>query len=84
VDKIKKIAITASGVLVGASVLALTASADTGFGTTTAVTATNGLILDVSLIIAGVVTGILGLLAALMGLGWGVKSFRKYITGKKF
>jgi len=68
---------------VGAAMLPFLAFADT-FGTSTAATEVNTLITNVAVILGSVVGVILGLLAALMGLGWGVKKFRHYITGKKF
>lgn len=71
------------GSIVGVMATAYSALADT-FGTSTAPTLVNGLITDVAVIIGAVIASILGLLAALMGLGWGVKKFRHYITGKKF
>jgi len=67
----------------GALALASQVGAE-AFSTSTAPTIVNSLISDVALIIGAVVGTILGLLAALMGLGWGVKKFRRYITGRKF
>jgi len=64
--------------------LATLALADTAFSTSSAPTLVLGMIGDVALIIGIVIGAILGLLAALLGLGWGVKKFRHYITGKKF
>lgn len=37
-----------------------------------------------ALIIGGVVAAILALLAALIGLGWGVRKFMKWVGGRKF
>lgn len=37
-----------------------------------------------ALIIGGVVATILALLAALIGLGWGVRKFKKWVSGGKF
>lgn len=34
-------------------------------------------------IIAGVISAILGLVAALVGLGWGIRKFLKWITGSE-
>ncbi len=72
-----------AGVIAGVVATCSYAFADT-FGTSTAPTLVNGLIGDVAVIIGAVVASILGLLAALLGLGWGVKKFRHYITGRKF
>lgn len=75
---IKKIAIT-----VGASFLPMLAFAD-AFSTSTAPTVVGSLISDVALVIGGVVGTILGLYAALVGLGWGVRKFKHYVSGRKF
>jgi len=74
------VGVVALGAMLGSVAVA---SAD-AFGTSTAITSVTTLQNDVAVIIGGVVVGILSLLAALMGLGWGVKKFRHYITGKKF
>lgn len=68
---------------VGAFLLPVVAYAQT-FGTSTAPTLVIDMIADVAVIIGAVVAVILGLYAALLGLGWGVKKFRQYITGRKF
>lgn len=54
------------------------------FATTTAITTTSDLITNVGLVIAGVVAAILALYAALVGLGWGVRKFTKWVGGRKF
>jgi len=69
--------LAAFGLTVGVS------SAD-AFSTSTAPTVVNNMIADVALIIGGVVAVILGLYAALTGLGWGVRKFRHYVSGRKF
>ncbi len=56
-----------------------------GAGTTTsAITTVTNLITSHALVVAGVVTAILALLAALVGLGWGVRKFLKWVGGRKF
>jgi len=54
------------------------------FSTTTAVTTVTDLITNLALVIGGVVGAILALYAGLLGLGWGVRKFRQYISGRKF
>lgn len=54
------------------------------FSTSTAVTSVTGLITDVGTVIGGVVLAILGLLAALIGLRWGVSRFMRWVGGRKF
>lgn len=81
-NKIQKIA-SGFGAFV-ASLALVTVSFGAELSTSTAPGLVNGLITDVATIIGAVVVAILGLLGALMGLGWGVKKFRAYITGKKF
>jgi thiol:disulfide interchange protein len=54
------------------------------FGTTTAVTSVTSMISSLAVIIGALVGVILGLWAALVGLGWGVRKVKAYITGKKF
>jgi hypothetical protein len=71
------------GVIAGVIATCSYALADT-FGTSTAPTLVNGLVGDVAVIIGAVVGAILGLLAALLGLGWGIRKFKNYITGRKF
>jgi len=39
---------------------------------------------DLGIIIAAVVATLLTGYVALLGLGWGVRHFKKYISGKKF
>lgn len=51
------------------------------FDTTLAVQEVMGMITDVSLIVAGVVSVILGLVAALVGLGWGIRKFLSWVMG---
>jgi len=63
---------------------AVTAGAQTAFSTSTAGTTISSMITDVALIIGGVVGTILALYSALVGLGWGVRKFRRYVSGKKF
>jgi len=54
------------------------------FSTSTAITTVTTSITDVALIIAGVIAAILGLWAALTGLGWGMRKFKHYVSGRKF
>jgi len=54
------------------------------FSTSTAVTTVTDFIGDLSVVIAGIVGGILALLAALVGLGWGIRKFLKWVGGRKF
>jgi len=76
---IKRIALA-----VGVSALPFLAFADTAFGTSTAVTTVTTLIGDVALIIGGVIATLLSLYAALVGLGWGTRKFKQYVSGRKF
>jgi len=39
---------------------------------------------DVGTVIAFVIPAIIGVLVALLGLGYGVRLLKKYVTGKKF
>jgi len=54
------------------------------YSTTTAATAVTGLVSDVGSQLATVIPVILVLLAALIGLGWGVRKFMRHVSGKKF
>jgi len=54
------------------------------YSTSTAASSVTTLVSDVSAVITQVVVVILALLAALLGLGWGVRKFKRYITGRKF
>lgn len=54
------------------------------FSTSTAAQAVNDAISNTSATIYSVVPVILGLLAALIGLGWGVRKFKAHVSGKKF
>lgn len=54
------------------------------YSTSTAVTSVTGNISDVASIIGGVVGAILALMAALIGLGWGVRKFQRHVSGRKF
>jgi len=54
------------------------------FATTTAVTTVTDLVTQLALVIAGVVASIIALYAALLGLGWGIRKVRHYISGRKF
>jgi len=72
---------------VGAAALGLVVSSvayAAEFSTSTAPTLVNQTITDVAVIIGAVIGSILGLLAALLGLGWGIRKFKAYITGRKF
>jgi len=76
-----------AGVVAASSALVLglaSVASAAEFGTSTAPTLVNDMISDVAVIIGAVVVTILGLLAALLGLGWGIRKFRGYITGRKF
>jgi len=82
---INKIKIATFGL--GAMLLTLISSTQAhaqAYSTSTAVTSINNLTADVSQMITGSITAILVLLAALLGLGWGVRHFRRYIAGRKF
>jgi len=71
------------GAVVVASALApMLAFAD--YSTTTAVANILTVITDTGAVIGGVIVAILGLYTALTGLGWGLKKFRKYVSGRKF
>jgi len=70
--------VAASAVAVATPFLAF---ADTAFGTSTAPTVVTDFIAQVAVIIGIVVAAILGLMAALIGLGWGVAKFGMWIAG---
>lgn len=67
---------------IGAAVLPILAHAQ--MSTSTVVTSVNSNITDVATILGGVIASILALLAALTGLGWGVRKFRQHVSGRKF
>jgi len=52
--------------------------------TSTVPTVVNNVTSDVSQIVYQVIGGILALMVALLGLGWGVRRVKRYITGRKF
>jgi len=54
------------------------------YSTTTAAADVNTAIANVGSTIGTVVPVILVLLAALIGLGWGVRKFRQHVSGRKF
>lgn len=54
------------------------------YSTTTASTNVISNINDVGATIGAVVPTILVLMAALIGLGWGVRKFRQHVSGRKF
>jgi len=54
------------------------------YSTSTAVTDQNALVADVGSTLQGEIPVILALLAALIGLGWGVRKFMRHVSGKKF
>jgi hypothetical protein len=83
ISKLKYKLAGVAGVISGVIATGSYAFADT-FGTSTAPTLVNSLVGDVAVIIGAVVGAILGLLAALLGLGWGIRKFKHYITGRKF
>lgn len=58
--------------------------AEAAYSTSTAVTDVNTAIGAVGDTIGGVVPTILVLLAALIGLGWGVRKFKAHVSGRKF
>lgn len=64
-------------------VLPSVSSAD-AFGTSTVSAIILQFITDVAVIIGTVIAVILSLVAAMHGLGWGVRKFRHYVSGKKF
>jgi len=57
---------------------------NSGYSTSTAASAVTTNIADVGATIGAVVPTILLLMAALIGLGWGVRKFRQHVSGKKF
>jgi len=65
-----------------ASFLPLLAHAQ--YSTTTAAGDVTAAIGDVGSVIGIVIPVILGLLAALIGLGWGVRKFKAHVSGRKF
>jgi len=54
------------------------------YSTTTAAANVNTAISDVGATIGQIVPVILVLLAALIGLGWGVRKFKAHVSGRKF
>jgi len=54
------------------------------YATTTAITDVNTNISDVGSTIGGITPKLLALMAALIGLGWGVRKFRQHVSGRKF
>jgi putative Mn2+ efflux pump MntP len=54
------------------------------FGTSTVSAVFSGLVGDIATIIGASIVVILGLYAALTGLGWAVRKFRHYVSGRKF
>jgi len=83
INKIKA-GIVAVGASVAVSMLPLVAGAQSAFGTSTTVATSNTFFSEISLIIGGVIVGILSLLAALTGLGWAVRKYRHCVAGRKF
>jgi len=54
------------------------------YATTTAVSDQNTLVANVGSSLQGEIPVILGLLAALIALGWGVRKFMRWVSGRKF
>jgi len=54
------------------------------YATTSALVSLASLFSDVGIVLAAVISVILAGLVALLGLGFGVRHVRKYITGRKF
>jgi len=54
------------------------------YSTTTAAAAVTGLVSDVGSQFSTIIPVILVLLAALIGLGWGVRKFKAHVSGRKF
>jgi len=54
------------------------------YGTSSAITSLGTFVLGITDSLTYGVPVILGVLAALLGLGWVVRKVRRYITGKKF
>jgi len=79
----KKIA-SLGAVALAYALLVLPAISHAQFSTSTAVTTVTDFIGSLSVVIAGIVGGILALLAALVGLGWGIRKFLKWVGGRKF
>lgn len=73
-----------SSLAVVATVLALPMLTHAQFSTSTAATSVTDFITSLATIIAAVIAAILGLLAALVGLGWGIRKFLKWVGGRKF
>jgi len=72
------------GVSLGLSTLALPLMTFAQFSTSTAATSVTDFIAHLATVIAAVVVAILGLRAALVGLGWGIRKFLKWVGGRKF
>jgi len=54
------------------------------FSTSTAITAFGDVAKDVSSLLVYAVPVILGIAAALIGLGWAYRKFKKHASGRKF
>lgn len=80
----QKTAQVIGGVTLGLSTFALPLLSLAQFSTSTAATSVTDFITSLSAVIAAVVVAILGLLAALVGLGWGIRKFLKWVGGRKF
>jgi len=72
-----------SGMIAAFALLGVTSANAQAFGTSSVASLISGLVTDLGLIIAGIITVILGLWAALVGAGWGIGKFKKYIAGRK-
>lgn len=73
-----------AGIAMALAFVTLPALTHAQFSTSTAVTTVTDFIGSLSVVIAGIVGGILALLAALVGLGWGIRKFLKWVGGRKF
>lgn len=62
----------------------MVSTAHAQFSTTTAVATQATFVSDIAYVIGATIAGILGLLASLTGLGWAVRKFRHYVSGRKF
>lgn len=81
---LKDYAVKVAAFVAVAALVVLPAVTHAQFSTSTAATTVNGFVVDLSTIIAAVIAAILGLLAALVGLGWGIRKFLKWNGGRKF
>lgn len=73
-----------AGIAMAFAFVAIPALTHAQFSTSTAVSSVTGFQGDIAYVVGAVIAGILSLLAALVGLGWGIRKFLKWVGGRKF